>query len=108
MITDLMLNQLITTIYSTDRDGYGEITKTSMYIDVPCRWQEKFEVVLDANGQEQISAIQAWLRTDLEGTEIVILPDYIFLFLGTEYKVIIVSNHYNMLGQREYIKVYLK
>ena len=54
MITNDMLNQTITTIYTTTRDGYGAITKSVVYSDIECRWQEKFEQVLDSAGNQQI------------------------------------------------------
>ena len=108
MITNDMLNQTITTIYSTSRDGYGAVTKTAVYTDVACRWQEKHELVLDASGNEQLSSIQCWLPTNIDGSTAVILVDYVFLFGGVEYQVIASSNHYNIMGEREYIKTYLK
>ena len=108
MITNDMLNQTITTIYSTSRDGYGAITKTVVYSDVMCRWQEKNELVLDSSGNEQLASIQCWIPTNIDGAVTVILVDYIFLFEGVEYQVITSSNHFNILGEREYIKTYLK
>lgn len=102
-----MLNQEITTIYSTSRDGYGEVTKTSVYENVKCRWQERNELVLSKSGQEQLSRAQAWLPDNIDGSDITILIDYVILFSAIEYQVIAVTNHYNILGEREYIKLFL-
>lgn len=107
-ITDGMLNQLITYIYSTTRDGYGKITKTTVYSDVNCRWQERNELVLDTSGNEKVSRAQAWLPDTIDGDDITILTDYIVLKSGVEYQIIAVTNHYNMIGEREYIKLFLK
>ena len=106
MIADL-LNQTVTTIYSTSRDGYGTITKTTVYSNVECRWEEKFQLVLNKEGNEVMAQIECWLPNQIEGSSISISNDYIFLFGGTEYTVLAYSNNYNILGQREYVKAFL-
>lgn len=107
MIADL-LNQTVTTIYSTSRDGYGTVTRTTVYSNVDCRWEEKFQMVLNKEGNEVMAQIECWLPTQIEGTNTSVQTDYVFLFGGTEYKVLAYSNHYNIRGAREYVKVFLR
>jgi hypothetical protein len=106
MIADL-LNQTVTTIYSVGRDGYGTITKTSVYSNVECRWEEKFQLVLNKEGNEVMAQIECWLPTNIEGSATSINTDYIFLFGGAEYTVLAYNNNYNIRGQREYVKAFL-
>jgi len=103
-----LLNQLITTISSTTIDGYGAKTKTTAYSNIKCRWQEKFQTVLDSKGQEVVAKIQTWLPDTHNGSVVSIDIDYIFTYNGTEYTVIAYTNHVNMAGEREYIKVFLR
>lgn len=103
-----LLNQEITTIYSTAHDGYGRITKTTVYSDIPCRWQEMFQLVTDKEGNEVVAKVQTWLPEQYEGDTIDVDDEYIFLYNSREYAVINYEYHYNMLGEVEYIKVYLK
>jgi len=103
-----LLNQTITTISSTTIDGYGAKTLTSVYSDINCRWQEKFQSVLDNKGQEVLAKIEVWLPNMFNNSVVSIDIDYIFLYNSITYEVIAFTNHVNMLGEREYIKVFLK
>jgi len=107
IIADL-LNQEITTIYSTVIDGYGRATKTTLYSNVACRWQEKFTTVLDSEGKEAVAKVLCWLFDTHDNEALTIAPGYIFLFNGTEYEVIASENEVNLAGNREYIKVFLR
>jgi hypothetical protein len=107
IVTDL-LNQTITSISSVSRDGWGDITKTAYYTNIKCRWQERFNQVINKEGQEVLAKIEVWLPTEHEGTEISIAIDYIFLYNNNEYTVLAYSDKYNMSGEREYIKVFLR
>lgn len=106
MIADL-LKQTVTTISSVSRDGYGTITTTPVYSNVECRWEEKFQLVLNKEGNEVMAQIECWLPTQIEGSATSIDTDYVFLFGGAEYTVLAYSNNYNIRGQREYVKAYL-
>jgi hypothetical protein len=103
-----LLNQTITTMSSTTVDGYGALTKTTVYSGVKCRWQEKFQSVLDSQGQEVLSRIQVWLPDTHSNSTVSIDINYIFLYNSVEYTVIAYSDHFNTLGEREYIKVFLR
>ena len=103
-----LLNQTITTVSSIVIDGYGAKTKTTAYSNVPCRWQEKFQTILDNKGQEVLARIEVWLPNTFNNSTISIDIDYIFLYNSIEYDVIAYVNHINMSGEREYIKVFLK
>lgn len=103
-----LLNQEITTISSTTKDGYGRATKTAVYSDVKCRWQEGFQEVLDKNGAQVLAKIEVWLPDKIDDELVTIAIDYIFLYGNVEYKVITFSNHYDILGAREFVKVYLR
>jgi hypothetical protein len=103
-----LLNQEITTISSTTKDGYGRATKTTVYSDVKCRWQEGFQEVLDKNGAQVLAKIEVWLPDRIDDELVTIAIDYIFLYNSVEYKVITFSNHYDISGTREFVKVYLR
>jgi len=103
-----MKNQEITTIYSVALDVYGRKTKTTVYSNVPCRWQEKFVTVLDKDGKETVAKVQVWIEDEISDTTAVINVGYIFLYDSTEYEVISYINEINLAGEREYIKVFLR
>ena len=107
MLTGL-LNQEITTISSTIKDGYGRATKTTVYSDVKCRWQEGFQEVLDKSGAQVLAKIEVWLPDKIDDELVTVAIDYIFLYNSVEYKVIVFSNHYDISGEREFVKVYLR
>jgi len=107
MLTGL-LNQEITTISSVAKDGYGRATKTTVYSDVKCRWQEGFQTVLDKSGAEVLAKIEVWLPDKIDDELVTVAIDYIFLYNSVEYKVIVFSNHYDISGEREFVKVYLR
>ncbi len=56
-----LLNQTISSIYSTTKNGYGDVTRTELYTDVPCRWQEKVNRVINPKGEIVESRIDVWL-----------------------------------------------
>jgi hypothetical protein len=106
MISDL-LKQTVTTISSVSRDGYGTVTKTTVYSNIECRWEEKFQMVLNKEGNEVMSQIECWLPTEIQGSATSIDTDYVFTFGGTDYTVLAYSNNYNIRGEREYVKAFL-
>jgi hypothetical protein len=108
MLLEGILNQTITTIASTTRDGYGRITATTLYSDVPCRWQEKFTMTLDKFGNEAVSKAQAWLKDKLYDEDILIDIDYICTYNSKEYTVLAYEFHYDLSGEVEYIKLYMR
>ena len=103
-----MLNQEITAISTTSRDGYGRVTKTQLYTDIPCRWQEMFQIILDKAGLETVAKIQSWIPDEYEGEVLDVESDFVVTFNGADYVVITTENRYNILGEREYIKLYLR
>lgn len=103
-----LLNQEITAISSVARDGYGRITKTALYTEVPCRWQERYQMVMDRTGVEVVSRIQAWIPDEIDGEILDVDEQSIITFGGRDYTVISTENRYNIMGEREYIKLFLK
>ena len=107
MLHDL-LNQTLDEIKSYSIDGYGSKMYTTLYTNIPCRWQERFEKVLDRSGEEVLSRIQCWILPVYNGQNIVIDIDYLFIFGGDEFTVISYINQYDINGNLQYIKVFLK
>jgi hypothetical protein len=107
IISDL-LTHTITTISSITVDGYGTKTKTTVYTDVKCRWVDKYQNVLDREGNEVVSRAEVWLHDSHKGETTTITPEYILTFGGTDYTIIAVQNNYDLLGARHHIKLFLK
>ncbi len=101
-ITTGLLNQTITTIYSTADDGYGDATLTSVYSNVPCRWQERTGLIIDKNGQEKQFTVEAWI-----GPDYTILVDYEILFGSETYVVIGREKHIGLGGEWDHTKLLL-
>lgn len=98
-----LINQTIDYIYSVTRDRYGDTTDTQEYNDVPCRWQELTEQIVNVAGEQVVSTVQIWL-----------LPDYSDIQSnwkvkkGSKYYYIAsIDKKYDLGGNLDYIKLYL-
>jgi len=107
-IVDGILNQTLTSISSTTRDGYGRVVSTELYTSIPCRFQSRFDLVLDKTGQESVSKAQIWIKDSIDGEDITVDVDYICVYGGINYTVMAYEYHYNLMGEVEYIKLYLR
>ena len=103
-----LLNQELDSIKSVSIDGYGAVTSTELHTEVKCRWQEKFEVVLDEKGEEKVSKAQCWIMPTHNGSTVTLNVGYIFEYDSVEHTVIAYTYHYGLSGNHEYTKAYLK
>jgi len=103
-----LLNQELDSISSTAFDAYGGKTLTELFTEIPCRWQEKFERILDSKGLEVVATKQCWIPPEHNGDTITVDVDYIFSYNSTQHIVIAYTNEYNLQGVIEYIKVFLR
>lgn len=99
-----LINQEITTVASVVTDQYGDVTTTTVYSDVPCRWQEKRQLIKSNVNDEITSTVEVWL-----------LPNYTSVrekqrvtFDSETYVVVGVENKYDLGGELDHIKMYLK
>ena len=104
----MFLNQQLDAIKNFIINGYGKKTKTTLYENVPCRWQEIFSTVLNRQGEEVVSKIQCWLSPHFKDATISINKDMIFTYGGIDYEIITFVNEVDILGHLEYIKVFLE
>ncbi len=102
-----LLNQTITSIYSTATDGYGVKTQTLVYSTVACRWQEKIGLVIDKNNEEKQYTVEAWVDTTHIDTTITINVDYDIVFGEETYVVIGTEKRYDINGVWDHTKLYL-
>ncbi len=97
-----LLNQKVDYIKSTTVDGYGDVSSTIVYRDVPCRWVNKISVILNKEAQLIQSRAQIW-----------ILPKYSVsstyeIVKGSEtYKIVGIEEKYNLSGVHDHTKIYL-
>jgi len=111
-LVDGLLNQTITTIRSITLDAYNDVSASStVYSNVPCRWQENSKLTVDqrerlsgAGLQSKIAeaSVEVWLDSSYE-----ISTDYEFVKGGEVYKVVAVEKKYDIDGVVDHVKVYL-
>ena len=98
-----LLNQEITTVSSITNDQYGDVTTTTLYSGVVCRWQEKIQRITDTNNEEIVSTVEVWLLpnyTDIKEKYRIIFDSETYIVAGTEDK-------YDLGGKVDHIKLYL-
>lgn len=97
-----LCDQTIDYIYSISIDGANDKTRTEVYKDVPCRWNEKVNLITTADAEIRQSRVEAWLLP-----EYTIDEGYEFVKDGDTYKVIGRDNKYDLNGIKDHVKVYL-
>ena len=97
-----LLNQTISSIYSTTKNGYGDVTRTELYTDVPCRWQEKVNRVINPKGEIVESRIDVWLLPSYTVNE-----DYEVVKSSATYKVVAKEIRYDLAGNADHLRLYL-
>ena len=95
-------NQIISTIYSVTRNVYGDSTQTEVYSDVPCRWQEKQETIVDKDKKILEVTASAWIDSGYT-----IKYDYEVVKDSEMYKVVGIEKRYDIEGNIDHIKLYL-
>jgi len=103
-----LLNQTVDSISSISVDGYGAKTATVLHEEVKCRWQEKFQLVLNSQGAEVTSKVQCWILPTHDGSDVTIDTDYIFIYDSVSHIVIAYVYQYGLSGVHEYTKVFLQ
>jgi len=98
-----LTNQTIDTIYSVAKDGWSTGTSTTVYNNVPCRWQEIIGKVLTSDQEEKTYKVEVWIETNYT-----ISYGYEFK-KGTEtYKVVLISKKFDLDGIHDHTKVFLE
>ena len=98
-----LINQTVDTIYSITKDGYGDVTTTTLYSDVRCRWQESIEQEVTIGGELIKYNVEMWLLP-----EITIKESYRISKNSETYVVVKVAKKYDLDGVHDHTKVYLK
>ena len=97
-----LLNQNIDYIYSITKDGWGSITQTIVYSEVPCRWIEKIGKVITVEQEEKTYSVEVWLTPNYT-----ISYGYEFYKGSETYKVILIEKKYDIVGTWDHTKVFL-
>jgi len=104
VIIEGLLNQTISYIYSVAIDRYGDITKTLVYSDVACRFQRKKGIIYDDKGEERQYSAEIWMSSDYTS----VVENYRITKDSIEYKVIHFEHLYDLTGEVDHVKLYLK
>ena len=95
-------NNIITTISSVAKNAWGDKTKTSVYSNVRCRWEDRIGRTLGPDSELRDYTIEAWI-----GNNYTIQYDYIFTKGGKDYYVIAMEHRYDLAGNLDHTKVFL-
>jgi len=98
-----LVNQEITTVASVASDEYGDVTETTVYSNISCRWQEKRQIVKSESNEEILSTVEVWL-----------LPNYTSVrekqrvtFGSEKYVIVGKENKFDLGGNLDHIKIFL-
>lgn len=105
-----LLNQKLTTIYSTTKDRYGDTTNTTEYTNVPCRFIKKLQVIVDKNveGKKRLlsediqSAAEIWLSADYDD----VVENWQVVYDSETYIIQAVEKRYDLSGNLDHIKLW--
>ena len=97
------LKQIVSTISSVSEDKHGTKTPTTVYSNVRCRWENKINQVLTATGEVVETSTEMWVTSAYT-----ILEDYKVVKNSKTYVVIAVYEGYNLVGQLDYYRAFLK
>ena len=97
-----LLHQTIDYIKSTTVDGYGDVTPTTVYRDVPCRWVTKLTILTDATAKVVKSTVQVWILPSYS-----ISDTYEVVKDSETYKIVGIEERYNLSGTHDHTKLYL-
>jgi hypothetical protein len=102
-LIDGMINQTIDTISSVSRNAYGKETLTTVYSDVPCRWQESTVRSHTILAEKLDYDITVWLLPTYN-----ILSSYIVTKDSQDYKIVKIRKHHALSGELDHISLLLK
>jgi len=97
-----LVNQTVDSISSTTENGYGDLSETTVYTSVPCRWWESAGRVYDETMNLRDYKIEMWLLPSYP-----IYYNYIVTKDSESYKIVKIENRVDLAGQLDHIKVYL-
>ena len=97
-------NNTINYIYSVDTDGWGDVATTLSASNVLCRWQESVGRIVSETEDVKEYKVEAWI----DSSEATILEDYQVSKGSKTYKVMKVIDSYDIIGNKDHIKLYLE
>lgn len=97
------LNQEITSISSTTRDAYGKETLTTVYENVPCRWQEAKLRNVSGEADTLDYRVVVWIQPDFTDVK----TNYIITKDGERFKIIFIEKNFNLEGELDHLVLYL-
>ena len=95
-------NQTIDYIYSISRTKTGDKSRTLLYSNVPCRWEERTTIVKLPNNEEKTTKALAWLLPNYSVTE-----NYEIVKDSETYTVVSVEKRYGLGGNHDHTRVAL-
>lgn len=95
-------NQIITTISSVSKNKWGDKTRTTVYSNVPCRWQERIGRVAGPDSEVKDYRIEAWVSNAYT-----ILYDYEITKNSEIFKLVAIEKRYDLAGNLDHTKMYL-
>ena len=102
-LIDGLINQNIDSISSTVVDGYGDEVQTTVYTNIPCRWQDTTERITNNNNEEVTITAKIWL-----------LPEYTDISYNNKivrnsitYNIQLIKNVIDLDGYLDHIVVYV-
>jgi len=101
-LLDGLANQTIDTISSVTRDAYSKETLTTVYLNVPCRWQESTVRSQSILSEKLDYDIIAWIAPTYT-----ILSSYIVTKDSENYKIVKIRKHYDLAGTLDHISLLL-
>jgi hypothetical protein len=101
-IISAAMKHYIDSVYSVTKDRYGDSTRTLIYSDVPCRWNEHNNIVFDLNGEQKTTKVDVWLLPQYP-----IDYNYEFVRDNETYKIVAISKKAGLDGNIDHIRVYL-
>lgn len=98
-----MLNQTVDVVYSVSVDGAGDTSRTVVYRDVKCRWQERIKQAFLPTGEPVTTKIEMWILP-----EYTIDRDCEIEKASVLYRVVDIEKRYDINGNLDHRKVYLE
>ena len=99
-----LLNQKITSIYSTSENEYGDKTNTVYYSEVPCAWQSSVSKKTDKDSRETEYKVVAWIGPDYDDVE----EDWAVLKSGKTYTIVEKFPMYDLDGNLDHLELHLR
>lgn len=96
-----LLNQTLTSISSVTKDGFGDISSTVVYSDIPCRFQEMIEQEVLATGEVVTYTVKMFLYPDID-----IRKGYSVVYNLKTYTVQKVNPKYDLDGEKDHLEVW--